>query len=185
MSAPKIVEPWPVIDSRTEVSTRIFSLRTDIARNPRNGLTHPFHILESPDWVNVIALTKAEEMVLIRQYRFGTREVTLEIPGGLIELGDTPQQAACRELREETGFVGGRAREIGRVKPNPAFLTNTCYTYLIEGVEPGERRHLDPAEDIAVELRPVADIPKLVASGEIDHALVLNAFFWFFKGGTF
>ena len=178
----KLPHPWPVISSKVELTTRIFNLRTDKARNPRTGQLHPFHILESPDWVNVIALTRSEEIVLIRQYRIGTGEVTLEIPGGLIEPGDTPAGAALRELKEETGFIPGPAapppRRIGSVKPNPAFLDNTCHTFLVEDVVPGGLQEMDPAEDITVELVPVPDLPGLVAGGRIDHGLVLNALYW-------
>jgi len=172
------IKPWPVVSSNRVISTRIFDLRTDRALNPRTGRAHDFTVLESTDWVNVIALTPAREMVLIRQYRFGTGQVTLEIPGGLIDPGDTPAGAAVRELQEETGFRPGRVREIGRVRPNPAFLNNTCYTFLVEDALRDGPARLEPAEDIAVELAPLEAIPELVRSGRIDHALVLNAFFW-------
>lgn len=180
-TAPK---PWPVLESRLELEGRVFNMRTDLAQNPRNGHVHPFHIMESPDWVNVIALTEHQEIILIRQYRFGTGQVTLEIPGGLIDPGDTPALAAARELKEETGYVGGRVKEIGRVRPNPAFLNNTCYTFLIEDVQPTGRQKMDEAEDIVVDLHPVAELPELIRDGRIDHALVLNALFWFFNCGA-
>ena len=176
------IKPWPVLSSQKEIETRIFTLRTDTARNPRNGAEHPFHVLESPDWVNIIALTPAQKIVLIRQYRFGTQEVSLEIPGGLIDPGETPRDAAVRELREETGFAPPspeRIREIGRVRPNPAFLDNTCHTFLIEDVAPLGQTRLEGGEDISVEVRPVGELPTLISQGLIDHALVLNAFFWF------
>jgi len=181
-SQPRRPLPWPVVSSKMELATRIFKLRTDTARHPKTGRLHPFHILESPDWVNVVALTPDREMVLIRQYRMGTGEVTLEIPGGLIEPGDTPAEAALRELKEETGFIPGPSspppRRIGLVKPNPAFLDNTCYTYLVEEVVPGGGQEMDPAEDIAVDLVPASELSGLVAGGRIDHGLVLNALYW-------
>ena len=170
--------PWPILARRVDFSTRIFQVTTQTARNPRNGRERDFVVLDSPDWVNVVALTPRQEVVLIRQYRFGTGEVALEIPGGLIDPGDTPQGAAVRELMEETGYAPGRVSLLGRLRPNPAFLNNTLYTYLVEdAVRAGEPR-LDPGEDIGVELFPAADIPGLVASGRINHALVLNALFW-------
>lgn len=176
------IKPWPVLASQKEIETRIFTLRTDTARNPRNGSEHSFHVLESPDWVNIIALTPAQEIVLIRQYRFGSQEVNLEIPGGLIDPGETPRQAALRELCEETGFVPPspeRVQEIGRVRPNPAILDNICYTFLVEDAVPSDQVRLDKGEEISVELSPVSKLPALVRQGLIDHALVLNALFWF------
>ncbi len=176
--------PWPVISSETTAETRIFKLRTDLAKSPRTGKIHPFQILESPDWVNIVAITPQQELVLIRQYRFGTGEVTLEIPGGLIDPGDTPESAALRELREETGYMPGAkngrpmVRRIGRMRPNPAFMNNTCYTYLVEEAVQKGSQEQDPAEDISVELHPVGDIPDLIKSGQIDHGIVLNALQW-------
>ncbi len=172
-------KPWPRLSSRLELKTRIFELRTDTVLHPLTGGEHHFHVLESPDWVNVVAVTAAREMVLIRQYRHGTKEITLEIPGGLIEPGDTPQEAALRELREETGFGPGRVRQIGWVRPNPAFLDNTCYTFIVEEAVPIGPPCLEADEDISVELRPIGDFKTLIDQGQITHSLVLNAFLWF------
>jgi 8-oxo-dGTP pyrophosphatase MutT (NUDIX family) len=174
------IKPWPVVSSRTEIKTRIFNLRTDLARNPRSGLEGRFHVLESPDWVNVIAITPEQKIVLIRQYRFGTKSVSLEIPGGLISPGENPKETAVRELEEETGYRPGRIELIGKVRPNPAILDNTCYTVLIEEAEPTGEMDLEPGEDISVELKPLDEMADLIKRGEIDHALVLNAFFWYF-----
>jgi ADP-ribose pyrophosphatase len=84
-------KPWRVLSSRVNESFRIFNLRIDRAYSPRTQAAHDFYILESTDWVNVIPVTSRGEVVLIRQYRHGTREVTLEIPGGIVEHGDTPE----------------------------------------------------------------------------------------------
>ncbi len=176
--------PWPVVSTEITAETRIFRLRTDYAESPRNGRVYPFQVLESPDWVNIVALTPDEEIVLIRQYRFGSGEVTLEVPGGLIDPGDTPESAALRELKEETGYIPGTRngrpliRRIGRMRPNPAFMTNTCYTYLVEEAVFSGSRNQDPAEDIVVELHKVGEIPELIESGRIDHGIVLNALQW-------
>lgn len=176
------IKPWPIISSQKRIETPIFTLRTDTARNPRNGSEHSFHVLESPDWVNIVALTPESEIVLIRQYRFGSQMVSLEIPGGLIDPGEMPSEAALRELREETGFAPASPvgiQEIGRVRPNPAFLNNTCYTFLVEGAVPSAQVRLETGESISLELHPVGQLPGLISQGLIDHALVLNALFWF------
>lgn len=182
--SPARPRPWALVSSKINTETNIFTLRTDLAESPRTGKVHPFHILESPDWVNIVAFTPEQRILLIRQFRFGTGEVTLEIPGGLIEPDDTPHSAALRELREETGYVPGTRegrpliRQIGRIRPNPAFMNNTCYTFLVEeAVEEGSQNQ-DPAEDISVELHPMGDIPHLIKSGQIDHGIALNALQW-------
>ena len=171
---------WPVVSSRIERVFRIFNLRTDRARSPLTGAEHDFVVLESAPWVNVIPLTRADEVILIRQYRHGIREVTLEIPGGLVEEADTPLAAAKRELLEETGYRGETWIDLGYVHPNPAIQNNRCHTFLALGAMQAGPQALDEKEDIAVLLRPLADIPRLIREGEITHALVVAAFWRFF-----
>jgi ADP-ribose pyrophosphatase len=173
-------KPWKVLSSRVNESFRIFNLRIDRALSPRTHHAHDFYILESTDWVNVIPITSRGEVVLVRQYRHGTREVTLEIPGGIVEPEDTPEDAARRELLEETGFKDGEMVLLGSVNPNPAFLTNRCYTYVARDVDRVKMQEQDEKEDIEVEVRSLEEIPRLIREGEITHALVLAAFYRFY-----
>ncbi len=146
-------------------------------------MEHDFYIIESRDWVNIIPVTPDQQVVMIRQYRHGSREVTLEIPGGLIEPGDTPQEAAFRELLEETGYQSEEWMKIGEVNPNPALFNNRCYTYLALNAKKTKAPSPDQTEDIEVVLVPLFDIPELIQKGIIDHAIVISAFsFYFFHG---
>lgn len=174
------VKPWKLISSRSDRSCRIFNLRTDRARSPRTGKAHDFFILESPTWVNVIPLTQEKEVVLVRQYRHGIREVTLEIPGGLVENNDSPEEAAGRELYEETGYMPQEMTILGSVHPNPAIHDNRCVTYLARDVYLAGEQEQDDKEDIEVLLRPLSEIPLLIRRGDIGHALVLAAFYRFY-----
>jgi len=173
-------KPWGMVSSERRESLRIFGLRVDRAVSPRTGKAHDFYVLESGSWVNVIPLTPAQEVVLIRQYRHGTREVTLEIPGGIVEPGDSPLDAARRELREETGYEAAEMVDLGFVHPNPAFLDNRCYTFIAKDARYSGAQTLDEKEDIEVLLKPLAEIPRLIREGAITHSLVVVAFYRLF-----
>jgi 8-oxo-dGTP pyrophosphatase MutT (NUDIX family) len=182
MAKENLVTPklWQIVSSTRDKSYRVFSLRTDRARSPRTGRAHDFFILESSSWVNVIPLTADNEVVLVRQYRHGIRGLTLEIPGGLVEDGDTPESAALRELREETGYGASGIVPLSSVHPNPAIQNNRCYTFLATGAYPAGGQEQDEKEDIQILLKPVSEIPRLIREGDITHALVLAAFYRYF-----
>jgi len=173
-------KPWAVISRHVDNSYRIFNLRRDRARSPRTGKEHDFFVIESPPWVNVIPLTAENQVVMIRQYRHGTGEVTLEIPGGLVEAQDTPIEAARRELREETGYREDKIISLGDVHPNPAIQNNRCYTFLATNVYCAGRQELDDKEDIEVVTHALAEIPQLIREGVITHSLIVVAFYRLF-----
>jgi len=151
-------------------------VRYDRLENPRTGEAMVRTVLETPDWVNVVALTDDRRLVVVRQYRFGTGRVTTEIPGGVIDPGEEPLAAARRELREESGHTAARWSLLGTVEPNPAFHSNRCYHWLAEGARRTEDAlELDPGEDIVVDTLPLERVVELVRSGGIDHSLVVSA----------
>jgi 8-oxo-dGTP pyrophosphatase MutT (NUDIX family) len=170
--------PWPIESEEKLADTRIFSLREVRARSPRTGVVRQMARVECVDWVNMVALTSDRQVVLVRQWRHGTREFTLEIPGGMVGSDESPEEAAARELLEETGYAGEGPVRIGTVTPNPAFLTNRCHTYLFTGCTRVAEPELDQGEDIEVDVRPLAEVPGLIAGGGIGHALVICGFWW-------
>ncbi len=168
---------WDKKASRYLAHFRIFDLREDIYINPRTACEYPAFILETRDWINVIPTTADHQVVMVRQYRFAAEEVTLEIPGGLADLSDkTMQEAASRELLEETGYESNTIVPLGMVRPNPAILNNRCHVFWAKDVELKFEQNLDDGEDIAVELFPLDQIPSLIQNGTINHSIVLNAF---------
>lgn len=176
----QMIKPWPCIRSQSVQSFRIFSIRADTALSPRTRAEHDFYVIETRDWVNIIPITADHQVVMVRQYRHGSREVTLEIPGGLVDPGDTPEKAAARELLEETGYQAEELMKIGGVNPNPAIFNNRCYTFVARNVKKIRDPMPDQTEDIEVALIPLVDIPELIRKGEIDHAIVISAFYWYF-----
>ena len=171
---------WKVLSKTNVLKTPVFDVYMEKTVCPRNDFSSDFYVLECPNsWVNVVAVTDANEIVMIKQYRAGTKKIELEIPGGLIDAGESPLNAGIRELKEETGYVGRNASVIGKVCPNPALQGNTCYTVLVEGASKKAELSLDEAEDIETLLVSVDNLEKVVLNGEISHGLVLNALYFF------
>jgi ADP-ribose pyrophosphatase len=178
-----MIQPWSLLQSAVIFTCRIFTLKKDSYRSPRTGKVHDFFVLDSPDWVNVIPVTPENEVILVRQYRLGTNQFSLEIPGGMLDPGESPAEAATRELLEETGYAGDAPRQIGAVHPNPAINTNRCHTYLVRNAASRTQPRQDSTEDIEVQKVPLAQIPDLIREGRITHALVVAAFYYFFAEG--
>jgi len=166
---------WRPREVETLFSHRIFHLERqtlEAGADRREAM-----VLRAPDWVNVIALDQDEQVLLVRQWRFGIAAPTLEIPGGMVDDGETDQEAAERELYEETGHRARSWRRLGEVLPNPAFLANRCTTWVAEELERIGDPPGDGEEELIVERAPLAEIGALVGRGEINHALVVAAFY--------
>jgi ADP-ribose pyrophosphatase len=167
---------WPVTARTDGHDYGIFRTRFVHARNPRTGEVRRFSTLDCVDWVNVIALTPDDRVVLVRQFRVGADKVCIEIPGGLVDPGEDAAAAAARELREETGYVARTWRRLGEVRPNPAIQGNRLTTFLALDAAPLESATPEDGEVLGVDARPIAEVEAMLRDGTIDHALVVVGF---------
>ena len=178
MKSPKInftIEPWVTTNERVEYTTNIFKVLKRDMRIVSEDHKATFSILEAPDWINVIALTPENDIVLVEQYRYGIEAPTLELPGGVCDPGESPLETCKRELLEETGFSSEDWESLGKVSSNPAMQTNDTHTYLALGCVKTAEQKLDGNERINVHVIPIDEFLELVKSGDIDHSLVVAA----------
>jgi ADP-ribose pyrophosphatase len=134
-----------------------------------------FDLIQCFDWVNVVAITKENQIVLVKQFRNGSDKVTTEVPGGAIHPGEDPLLSAQRELKEEAGYLSSDWVKLGVVDVNPAFMTNKCYFYLAKNCEDTSQQELDPLEEIEIQLAGLVEVKKKMESGEISHSLTMLA----------
>ena len=169
---------WTTATSRVIADCRVFSIREDTNVRDSDGARSTFFVVENPDWVNVVAVTKDLRVVLIEQFRHGTGSVILEIPGGMTDEGEDPVSAAARELLEETGYSSGRMIAIGKSHPNPAIQNNTIHHYLALDCEKTSEVEFDDHESIVSRLVPLHELDDLVHNGDITHSLAITAIFY-------
>jgi ADP-ribose pyrophosphatase len=176
---PDSPSPWRRVGTEPHATTRIFEVVRAIYQHPRREQPQDFFVINAPDWVNVVALTPERHLVLVRQFRYGINDFSVEIPGGIIDPGEDPVTAGVRELREESGFVGSSARLLGSVHPNPAMQSNRCHLVLVEGARRAAALDWDPDEEFEIMTRPVDEVYALAEQGGITHALVLDGLLLF------
>lgn len=171
---------WKISAHEEVSSNKIFTVEKAKIQNPRNGIEKDFFRLELPPWVNILALTPEKEVLLVRQFRFGTEQMEWEVPGGVVEQGESPLNAGIRELKEETGFVGDVAKLLGTLLPNPAIQTNSLSMILVENAVEVTAQQLDQMEDIELRLVSIDEMVAMIKERKIQHSFTCNVLFHYF-----
>jgi 8-oxo-dGTP pyrophosphatase MutT (NUDIX family) len=174
---------WKEISREKLADCRIFSLHSS-RRLSSEGTESTAYMIDAPDWVTVVPLIRKDGedfFIMVRQYRHGSMSVTTEFPAGTLEQGEDAEEAALRELQEETGYVAGKMTWLGGVNPNPAFFTNTFTAFLAEDLTATGVQNLDEHEYVDYELIPVKDVINRMGSGEYSNGTMLMALMYYLR----
>jgi 8-oxo-dGTP pyrophosphatase MutT (NUDIX family) len=172
-----MLQPWKKKSDQIDYDCGFFRIHKRESASPVTGKDHPFYILSTWDWVNIIAVTDDGKIPMVYQFRHGSEDFSLEIPGGAMDRKDgNALDAAQRELLEETGYQAKEWHSLGKIQPNPAILDNTCHIYLALGAKKISELDLDEAEELEVRLCDLPEIKDMIREGQLKHALVIAAF---------
>lgn len=166
---------WELVESRKDRSYALFSVAVNRSRSPRTGKIHEFQVINSPPWVAIMPITRDGQLVMVKQYRHGTGELSLEPPGGLVKDGQTPEQSAWEELEEETGYKGSSLELLGWMHPLPALFTNRFYVYLARDVTPTGHLNPDDTEEMETVLVPIRQVRDYIRDGRIRCSVMIAA----------
>lgn len=172
---------WEVLDREYLIKRPWLTARRDKVKLPDGRIIDEYYVLEYPDWVNVIAITKDGEFIMEKQYRHALEVNSIELPCGVMEKGENPMEAAQRELLEETGYAGGKWSKLMTIAPNPSTMSNLTHCFLAVGVEKISDQSLDATEDLTVHLMKKDDVRSLLENGQIYQALMVAPLYKFFS----
>lgn len=175
---------WTTNSEKNEMDCRIFKVKS-VWREAAENRKGQFTIIDSPNWVTILPIVKNSQgndcFLIVKQFRHGSASLTKEFPAGMIDAGESPLDAAIRELEEETGYIAGSMTEIGSINPNPAFMSNRTFTYLAENLQPSGKQNFDEHEMIEMELIPVKELADQMGTGMFNSAITIQSWFWFLR----
>lgn len=173
---------WKILSSEYLIRRPWLTARRDKVELPDGRINPEYYVVEYPDWVNVIAVTKEGKFVMERQYRHAVSMTCYELPCGVMEAGETPLEAAKRELLEETGYGKGEWKEILQITPNPSSMSNFTHCFVAEGVEPVGTQHLDATEELEVHFLEREEVLKLLRDNQLIQSLMVSPLLKYFSG---
>lgn len=175
------MQKWELLDSKYIIQRPWATLRVDKLKLPNGNIKDEYYVLEYPTWVNMVAITADQKVLLVRQYRHGAGQIMVELPAGVVEEGEDTEEAARRELLEETGYAFDKIEYICQLYANPATSGNLTYTYLLQGGRKIQEQQLDNSEDIEVVEMSIAQAKQFLFENKIGQALHSAALFYTFK----
>jgi len=171
---------WIIKNIKNLFSNKIFNLKDIECYHPVKSVSHDFYIIESPDWINVVAITKDNQFILVKQHRLGTNEFTIETPAGIIEKDEPPEEAAQRELLEETGYKANELLLLKKLSSNPAVFNNQIFFFLARDCKKIAFQNLDKTEDIEIQLHSSDEVISMIKDGSINHSIIITALSLYF-----
>ncbi|HLT86052.1 MAG TPA: NUDIX hydrolase [Sphingobacterium sp.] len=175
------MEKWTLLDSKYIIQRPWATLRVDKLRLPNGNIKDEYYVLEYPTWVNMVAFTEDNQILFVRQYRHGANKILVELPAGVVDDGEVPEEAAHRELLEETGYVFESIEYICELYANPATSGNLTYTYVLKGGKKIQEQQLDNSEDIEVVIMGIEEAKQFLFDNKIGQALHASALFYSFQ----
>lgn len=176
------INPWKIIKSKYLIKDQWLTVRSDHCLTPQNETVEPYYVLETVDWVNIVPFDFSGQILINHQYRHGNQKLSYEIPCGMIDESDSsPQEAAQRELLEETGYVSKCLIDLGKSYANPARQNTRIHNYLALDIKYQQTPKFDPSENIESGLMALPDVMKMIDSGQFNHALHISSLFMAFN----
>lgn len=169
---------WKVLSSEYLFTEPWLTIRRDKCELPNGKLMPAFYVQEYPEWASAFALTKDNKVVMIKQYRHGIEEITIEVPGGVVDNGEEPGAAIRRELMEETGYAFDAFEFLGKVCANPSTGDNYMHMYLAKGGEKVGEQMLDESEDVEVVIYSIDEVKQLIRENKIVQSLHVSCIFY-------